>query len=291
VRDGQVRDALVRIRVAAGHQHDVAVVGHGHALALLRRMPGQERRRAHVVVDQRAAVARLSVVRQGAVQQVAVEKDDRPGLDLDGHGVFILVGEALRLLRAVEARVVSIVQLPQDARLVRAGNHPEAAVLGRGPVHRNPGAGQRAVTGRDEVLILVPGLAGLACCLDEQHRLHALDVWSDDVGQHIHDDRVGQVVVHDVGQLVREVDTEIPLHHIVIRLAGQRGRDPAHLACVAAADAHGIAAQLLDFGGGQCVVDDQIAVLAEELRFGLTDGRVGVRAFERGRICEHAVLL
>src|SRR5579871_925991 len=266
VRGVDALDPLVRVGVLAGYQHDVAVVGDSAVLTLgeLAAVPRQGRLRAHVVVHQATPVSGVGIVRQRAVQQVAVEEDDRARLDFDRHRLSLGVREVLSLLAAVEAPVVVMLQPVEDSRRGRARDDPEAAVLDGGVVHRDPGACQRAVAGGNVDLVLVPGLAGLARRFDEEHRLHALHVGADHVGQHLGDSRVAQVTLHERRNLVREVDAQVAPHRVVVRLARRAGEEAVDVASLALADGGRLVLELFDLLGAQAVLDDEKALLLVE---------------------------
>jgi phosphoribosylformylglycinamidine synthase len=257
--------ALVRVRVGAGDQYHVAVVGPAHGDALGRQEPRQQRRRAHVVVDQRPAQAVAAGVGQRAVQQVAVEQHHRAGGHLHGHCVVVAVGEVEGLHLAVEAGVVVVTVGVEHPRPVRAGEHPQAAVLHGGIVQGDPRGGQRPVPGGDEQLVLVPCLPRLALRLDEQHRLHGLEVGADQPGQGVDDHRVGQRPAHALRQLVREVDAQVAAHHDLVGLAVGGRLRALHRAELAAADAHRLLAQRRHLAGGQRAGQHHVAVSGESL--------------------------
>ena len=71
-------------------------------------------------------------------------------------------------------RIVVRALREEIAAAVRAGHNPQAAVLHRGFVDRDPGPAQRAIAGGNVNFVLVPGLTLEVGRLDEQHRLHAL---------------------------------------------------------------------------------------------------------------------
>lgn len=102
-------------------------------------------------------------------------------------------------------------------------------------VHRSLSTpfGQRPVAGGDEHLVLMPRLARLPLGLDEQHRLHRLDVGPDDVGQRSHDPGMAHGVEHERRQLVRIVHAQKSAHGVLRALARdrrQRSLDGAPLA-------------------------------------------------------------
>jgi len=211
------------------------------------------------VVDQRPAEAALPPVLERLVEEVAVEEDDAPGTDLDRNRILVAIGIVVGFRGEIVLGVLVLPQRPEDAGAVRAGNDPQAAIVDRGVVERDPGGAERAVAGRDEVLVLVPGLPGLAGVLDEQHRLHALDVRPDAAGQHLDDAGMGERLPHQRRQLVREVDGEEAAH--VVRVAaghvaaGELGR-------LLPAEAHGLAEKGVDLVPAERAMGDAVAVLA-----------------------------
>jgi hypothetical protein len=106
----------------------------------------------------------------------------------------------------------------------------------------------------------VPGLAGLAFRLDEQHRLHGLDVGADEPRQRVHHRRVGQRLVHQRRQLVGEVDAEVLADDALVGLAGGRLPDAVDGAELAPADACRLVTQGLHLVGGQRIREDGVAV-------------------------------
>ena len=128
---------------------------------------------------------------------------------------------------------------------MRAGDHPEAAIVDGGVVEGDPGGAERAVAGRDEVLVLVPRLSGFAGMLDEQHRLHALDVGADRPGQHLDDAWMGERLAHQRRELVREVDRQ-EAGHVVGVAAG--GIGAGQFRCLVAAEAHRLVDERGDLG-------------------------------------------
>jgi hypothetical protein len=143
--------------------------------------------------------------------------------------------------------------------------HPHAAVLYGGVVERDPGAGQRAVAGRDEALVLVPRLAGLARRLHEQHGLHRLDVRADQRLQHLDDLRVGHRLAHQRRELVRMVDGDDLRHQrLVATPLGRRLADD--VAALAAHNGGGLAPQRLDLAAVEQALARHVAIAAVGVR-------------------------
>ena len=127
------------------------------------------------------------------MEHVAVEEDHSARTHLARLASLARIREAVRLTRRVESCVVVGAHGVEDACAVRAGVHPEAAVVHVYVFDRKPRADQRAIARRDVVLVLVPRLARLSRALDEIHALHRLDVRSaQELSEHRYDAPVPQ---------------------------------------------------------------------------------------------------
>jgi AraC family transcriptional regulator len=261
VRSGDVSDAEVRVRVGAGHHDDVAAVPGCEADPGRRLQPRQAGSGAHVVIGERASQTVLTVVGQRAMQEVAVEDHGTAGRHLHRYGVGIAVWKGVSLGGAVETVIGLLTIGVDDAAAVRAGQHPQASVLDGRIIERDPGGGQRTVPGRDEHLVLVPRLPGLALALGEQHRLHGLDVRADDLVQRGHNGRMRQHLVHQRGQLVRKVDTYISPDQFVVGVARPRREEAVDRAQLPLADPKRLGPQCVNLATRQRVRQDGIPVL------------------------------
>ena len=219
------------------------------------------------MVNQGAPKATRGAIGQRTVQQIAVEKDNGTGFDLNGNGVLIFVGKAKGFLGTIKARILLIVGGPDNALFVRARNDPEATIFDGGIIQRNPAADQGAVARGDKIFVLVPGLARFAGGLDKKHGLHALDVWPDYAGEHIHHVCVSQIVVHDGGNFVGKVNADIAAQEI-FGIDLQRyvicHFQTTYQTRPAPTNSSGLGAQLFDFGQGQGVFVDIVALFLVE---------------------------
>ena len=200
------------------------------------------------------------------MQQVAVEKDDAARLHLDGNRVVVAVGKFVRRICTIKARVFPLVHGPEDAGLVRAGDHPQAAVFDGCIIERDPAARQRAIARGDKVFVLVPILPRLARRLDKEHGLHTLHVRPDNLRQRLHHFGVGEVALHQRRNFVGKMNAEVAAQHVGVRLARIGGLDAAHVAQLTAADARGLVAQRLHFVRRERVVDDEVAIFMVKIR-------------------------
>ena len=207
------------------------------------------------------------------MEEVAVEKHDRAGLDLDGDRVGVGVGEAAAFLGAVETAVAVPLLVPEDAVFVGAGDDPEAAVFDGGAVEGDPAADEGAVAGGDVVFVLVPGLAGFSGGLDEEHRLHAFHVGADDGGEDLERGRVEERGLQRRGDLVGKMDAEKLFQHLVVGEGVGEGLGVLDVAAMAATDLRCLVDEPGDFRRGKRVLHDEVAVGVEE---GFDDGGIGV---------------
>ena len=262
----EIGEAFGGVGVAAGDHDDVAAVKFRDGLAVVG-IPREEGFRAHVVIDERATEPGAGAVGEGAVEGVAVEVDDGSFRDFDGDGVGVFPREVVALVGAVEVGVVVGIHGPQDAWSVGAGNDPEAAVVDGRVVEGNPGAGERTVAGGNKILVLMPGLAGLAGAFDEEHRLHGFDVGTDDFGQDVDDSGVREGALHEVGSFVREMNAEDLGQNVLIaetnKLRWVRGIF-AERSTVAAADRDRLSEEFVDLVGGEGGVVHVVSVFGVE---------------------------
>ena len=173
----------------------------------------------------------------------------------------------VRLGGAVEASVVDLMLGVDDAPAVRAGEDPEAPVFRRGVIECDPRRRERPVAGRDEVLVLVPCLAGLALGLYKQHRLHRLHVRADDRGQDLDDPWVEQEVVHRLRQLVGEMDAQHGAQNVLVGHPGAGLGQPVHLAPLAAGQPQCFAPKRLHLVQGEQfgVREEAVALVGAEV--------------------------
>lgn len=261
-----VEGSFPGVGVLAGDEDDVAEVAFGEVGGGIDAVvgPGEEGFGAHVVIDQGSSVAGFGVVGEGAVEEVAVEEDGGAGFDFDGDGLVVGVGEALGFEGAVEAGVGVPGLVVEDAGFVGAGDDPEAAVFDGGVVEGDPGSGEGAVAGGDVDFVLVPGLAGFAAGFDEEHGLHAFHVRADESGEGLDEGWVGEELFGGGADFVGEVDAEDFFHHFVIGFGWVGGGVTLDCAIVAPTDRDGLLADGFDFGRGEGVLDDEVAVFLEE---------------------------
>jgi hypothetical protein len=106
----------------------------------------------------------------------------------------------------------------------------------------------------------MPGLSRLALGLDEQHRLHGLDVGADELGQGVDDDPMGQHRAHALRQLVGEVNAQVAADDHLVGRVGFRRLDAGDGAQLASADAHGLLPQGAHLGDRKCVGQDDVPV-------------------------------
>ena len=113
-------------------------------------------------------------------------------------------------------RQVVSVAFVDHPRLVAVQQDPQASIRHRRVGQRDPHSGQRAVAGRDGVLVLVPRAAAAAGRLYHEHALHALvgaiPEWhagANDVVQDAADAGMGHGVADD-----RAVDMRLPEVHV-----------------------------------------------------------------------------
>jgi AraC-like DNA-binding protein len=151
----------------------------------------------------------------------------------------------------------------------------------------------------------MPGLPGPAFGLDEQHRLHGLDVGADELGQG-DDDRMGQCPAHQLGQFVGEVDAQAAADQELVGLIGLWRLDAVDGPELAAADVHGLLPQGPHLLRPPCLVaaGTDPAVVLQELAAGasISTGYLSrvvrqhygigpVAAFELLRLARAATLL
>lgn len=145
----------------------------------------------------------------------------------------------------------------------KPGDYPEAAVLGGRIVERDPDRRERSIAGWDVGLVLVPGLAGLALRLDEEHGLHHLHVRSDHVVQGPDGRGEPREIPRERRDLVGEVDAQVPAQHALIVIELGCGDDPVDGSEVAAADRDGLGPCRGQQGGIEEARKGQVAVAVE----------------------------
>ena len=106
----------------------------------------------------------------------------------------------------------------------------------------------------------MPGLAGLALGLHEQHGLHRLDVGPDHLGQRLHDDGMVEDSTENGGNLVRKVDRGVAPHRGFVGLAGGRQLDTLDRSALASADRCCLGDQLGHLAAGQRAREHDVAV-------------------------------
>ena len=82
----------------------------------------------------------MGAVGQRAMEQIAIEEDNRTRRDFHWHCIFVRVGEVDSFAGAIKTAVVVFAQGPDKSMFMRIGDHPEAAILYGGIVHCNPGS-------------------------------------------------------------------------------------------------------------------------------------------------------
>lgn len=173
------------------------------------------------------------------MESVSIKKDNRARFHFDRDRIFIFIRKTHAFVRAVEPFVGVRMHRPENPRLVRSGQNPQATIVHCGVVQRHPRTRQRAVPRGNEILVLVPRLTGFTSALDEEHGLHALHVRSNDPGQHLLHRLLRQIIVHHRADFVRMVNTKhLSLHRIVIHLLTNRRRS-FHAAAVTTANTNG----------------------------------------------------
>ena len=212
---GQVGRAARQDMLVVGRAA-VVFAGVGEAM-----IPGHARTGVAVMADE-GAPRTLGRILMRAVEDMPAEEDHITGLgfNLDlgivvqgdpRQGIDGDIGVAGRLDRvdiakdgiALPRRAVAI---GVDRLMLRAGRHPQAAVVFVGGVYRQPGAYERIRLGRDVVGVLVEALARLPRLLEEEHGLQRQDIGADQGFQHIDDARMQQETLSQLAGAVRHVN-------------------------------------------------------------------------------------
>jgi hypothetical protein len=106
----------------------------------------------------------------------------------------------------------------------------------------------------------MPRLARLALGLDEEHRLHHLDIRADHLGEDVHHRRRPRDIAKQPGNLMWKVDTQVAPQHLVGVAVG--GYGALDLATLAAADRGRLGAGGIDQRRIQDISDDQEALIS-----------------------------
>ena len=120
----------------------------------------------------------------------------------------------------------------------------------------------------------MPCLAGHARGFDEIHGLHAFDVGSDDLCQHVDHRTLGEIAMHDGRDFVDLVDAQYLLQDLFVGLVASKIRKIADLAPVTTTQIDGVASKLVHFCRQESTGDDEEAVLVVGFDFQRPDSGI-----------------